>query len=78
MRGKGYTSRRRIRGDGSCFYRSVGFGLLEQLMTSADPMRAEGVNEFLGHLGGLCFKCDAERTAHASLLALVRGQFDAV
>lgn len=30
---KGYTTHRRVRGDGNCFYRAAGFGFLESLAT---------------------------------------------
>ncbi|THH30504.1 hypothetical protein EUX98_g3677 [Antrodiella citrinella] len=37
LSGKAYTHFRRARGDGDCFYRSLGFAWVESLMTSQEP-----------------------------------------
>lgn len=36
----GYRGWRRVRGDGNCFYRAMGFGLLEQMACAASSHRA--------------------------------------
>mmetsp|Transcript_75660 Transcript_75660/g.246009 ORF Transcript_75660/g.246009 Transcript_75660/m.246009 type:complete len:286 (-) Transcript_75660:226-1083(-) len=40
LQGQGYSGWRRVRGDGNCFYRAVGFGLLEAV-TAAPGTRRE-------------------------------------
>ncbi|KIK56177.1 hypothetical protein GYMLUDRAFT_827122 [Collybiopsis luxurians FD-317 M1] len=37
LEGRGYSSFRRTRGDGDCFYRSVAFAYVEKLLQSDDP-----------------------------------------
>ncbi|CAK0889400.1 unnamed protein product [Prorocentrum cordatum] len=75
---RGYGGWRRVRGDGNCFYRAVGFGLLELIVTTDSPRRADWAAALLQKLAALRLQDAGERAAHAALLACVRGLFAAV
>jgi len=55
LRAHGYDSWRRVRGDGNCFYRAVGFGLLEQLVAGNPEKRHEWSIFFCNILSGVRF-----------------------
>lgn len=75
---RGYTGWRRIRGDGNCFYRALGLGLLEQLTASGlGPKRLDWLAQFRGKLCDVLFEDLAERSAHADLLACLGGSASA-
>jgi len=67
----GFNGWRRIRGDGNCFYRAVGFGLLEQLLAVEGPCRAEWGTAFHSRLKKARLEDVSERKAHAHLMAFV-------
>lgn len=64
----GYVGWRRIRGDGNCFYRSVGFGLLEQIIAApAGTDRIRWATSLREQLSALHFEDAGEQAAHARL-----------
>ena len=68
---RGYEGWRRVRGDGNCFYRAVGFGLLEQLVTAPQQSRAAWAAALGESLEALSFEDASEAEAHRELLASV-------
>jgi len=69
---RGYVGWRRVRGDGNCFYRAVGFGFLELLVTTTAQKRAEWITTFLDGIRELHFDVAAERSAHADLVTHIQ------
>jgi len=69
----GYSGWRRVRGDGNCFYRAVGFAFLEQLLAaSLTPTGQRSLAAALrGRLLQLRFNDNAENAAHEDLVAHV-------
>merc|ERR1719282_2080365 len=45
LRRLGYTGWRRVRGDGNCFFRAFGFGLLEAIAWAPGPLRERWAQE---------------------------------
>lgn len=68
---RGYTGWRRIRGDGNCYYRSVGFGVLEQLVVAAGPRRLAHAAELVKRLSTVSFVDEPLAAAHKELLERV-------
>merc|ERR1719426_202868 len=63
---------RRSRGDGNCFYRAVGFGLLEQLVSAAPAQRQHWAAHLYGLFQNLSFEACPDKSiaeAHTELLA---------
>lgn len=69
---RGYVGFRRIRGDGNCFYRAFGFGLLEELASADQQTRMMWATALLAQLGVICFEEPSEIAAHADLLSRLR------
>uniref|UniRef100_A0A7S1B1P2 ubiquitinyl hydrolase 1 n=1 Tax=Noctiluca scintillans TaxID=2966 RepID=A0A7S1B1P2_NOCSC len=72
LRVQGYRGWRRVRGDGNCFYRSVGFALLEQCVAADvhDPQRAKWLSELRKRLQTVRLD-EAYRASHDELLSCV-------
>jgi len=64
----GYNGWRRVRGDGNCFYRSVGFGMLEQILHAPPLRRLQLITAFRERLQTISWDEAHKATAHASLL----------
>jgi len=63
-----YVGWRRVRGDGNCFYRAVGFGFLEKLVQASEQDRLRWTSTFLGNLRTLSYEDPSEQAAHANLV----------
>lgn len=59
-----YKGWRRVRGDGNCFYRAVGFGLLEQIIAAPDSKRQVAASALVCKLKNLSFEEKAEDEGH--------------
>lgn len=68
---RGYTGWRRIRGDGNCFYRAVGFGLLEQLVVAPERERISQISSLYERIAALEFADALHAAEHKELLARV-------
>mmetsp|Transcript_27201 Transcript_27201/g.77553 ORF Transcript_27201/g.77553 Transcript_27201/m.77553 type:complete len:369 (+) Transcript_27201:213-1319(+) len=68
----GYRGWRRIRGDGNCFYRAVGFGLLQLLAAQEGARRAAWGAQVCHNLGAVRFEDARHQEGHEGLLARVR------
>eukprot|EP00437_Effrenium_voratum_P016919 CAMPEP_0181447852 /NCGR_PEP_ID=MMETSP1110-20121109/26837_1 /TAXON_ID=174948 /ORGANISM="Symbiodinium sp., Strain CCMP421" /LENGTH=370 /DNA_ID=CAMNT_0023571981 /DNA_START=38 /DNA_END=1147 /DNA_ORIENTATION=- len=64
----GYKGWRRVRGDGNCFYRAVGFGLLEQIVSAPEPRRRAAAQRLVMKFKDLSFEEAAARVAHEQLV----------
>lgn len=66
----GYDAWRRIRGDGNCFYRAVGFAILEELVMLGSSIheRVEWITEFHERLARIHFGDAEDAASHADLL----------
>lgn len=71
LRNSGYVGWRRVRGDGNCFFRSVGYGFLERLVTATPQQRMRWLTTFRDNLRELEFQDANERSAHAELVSHV-------
>lgn len=69
---RGYCGWRRVRGDGNCFYRAVGFGLLEQLVAAKPLRRLMYLTTLRDQLASITYQDDAAKAAaHADLIERV-------
>jgi len=65
---QGYVNWRRIRGDGNCFYRAVGFGLFEWFASPLSrPSRCTVARALCSRLDKVRFLIDGEQAAHEDL-----------
>jgi len=76
LQGLGYNGWRRIRGDGNCFYRAVGVGLLEQGILVGARRCGEWAAAFEEKLASINFQDTAERAAHDELRHFLRDLLD--
>lgn len=67
----GYVAWRRVRGDGNCCYRAVGYGLLEQIIAAPRGLREAWASDLLERLRTVKLQEPAEAAAHADLLQRV-------
>eukprot|EP00928_Gymnodinium_smaydae_P099656 TRINITY_DN9571_c0_g1_i2.p1 TRINITY_DN9571_c0_g1~~TRINITY_DN9571_c0_g1_i2.p1 ORF type:complete len:598 (+),score=129.31 TRINITY_DN9571_c0_g1_i2:116-1909(+) len=67
LQAHGYNAWRRVRGDGNCFYRAVGFALLEQLVMLA-PRCGDWAVDLRERLQRVVLQDAGERAAHNDLL----------
>lgn len=65
----GYSGWRRIRGDGNCCYRAVGFGFLEQVAAAPPSQRVAMAGGLRHQLATLDFPLSDHAQAHRELLA---------
>lgn len=65
---KGYIGWRRVRGDGNCFYRACGFGLLEQIITAPIKQQMAWAEVLRRCLESLRFEDREEQAEHLRLL----------
>lgn len=68
----GYRGWRRVRGDGNCFYRAVGFGLLERLAAQEGARRTSWGEQICHNLGAVRFEDARHQAGHEGLLDRVR------
>lgn len=68
---RGYHGWRRVRGDGNCFYRSFGFGLLEQIITADREKQKAWASSFLSQLESVKLEDELHQEAHCSLVSRV-------
>lgn len=68
LRRHGYTGWRRGRGDGNCFYRACGFGLLEKITAAPPQQQAAWANSLRLRLESLRFDNAQEQEHHINLL----------
>lgn len=68
LAGEGYHGWRRIRGDGNCFYRAFGFGLLEQIILAPPKQQMAWAACLQAKLHSLTFEDASEQYAHTRLV----------
>mmetsp|Transcript_72265 Transcript_72265/g.223306 ORF Transcript_72265/g.223306 Transcript_72265/m.223306 type:complete len:262 (-) Transcript_72265:287-1072(-) len=69
----GYGGWRRARGDGNCFYRSVGVGLLEQTVLGCGARCSAWSDAFAGRLRAVEFEDAGEHDVHSRLISFLEG-----
>jgi len=73
MMQEGYVAWRPIRGDGNCFFRAVGFGILEQLVCPSHEPLGRWASAFVRRLSSLSatYTHDQELQEHGELMHLI-------
>lgn len=69
MKEDGYIGWRRVRGDGNCYYRCVGYALLERLFELEPEPRRIAAGDLHEKLSKLTFMNSTDELAHSELLA---------
>lgn len=68
----GYVGWRKIRGDGNCCYRAVGFGLLEQIVAAPAALQQAWAEDLINRLQLVNYKDEKEASDHLKLLQQLR------
>eukprot|EP00440_Ansanella_granifera_P061704 gb/GFBE01066895.1/.p1 GENE.gb/GFBE01066895.1/~~gb/GFBE01066895.1/.p1 ORF type:complete len:339 (+),score=87.53 gb/GFBE01066895.1/:1-1017(+) len=67
----GYDGWRRMRGDGNCFYRAVGFGLLEVIVEAPQQLQRKWAQHMSKAILALRFNSEADQRDHDRLCKLI-------